>query len=80
MHVMHHTSRNIESMYTRHGESELLDQVAEKLSNRRKQFRQVYDKLLCKFSNLQKIRLSDNKRKLYIDCVFRTFSDLPFIG
>jgi len=51
IHVMLHTSQNIESMYTRHGESELLDQFAEKLSNKRKQFRQVYDKLLCKFSN-----------------------------
>lgn len=44
MNVMHPTSQNIESMYTRHGESELLDPGAEK-SSKRKQFRQLYNKL-----------------------------------
>lgn len=36
---MHHTFQNIESMYTRRGEFELLGWVAEKESNKKKKLK-----------------------------------------
>lgn len=45
MNVMNHTFQDIESMYTHHGESELLGRVAEKLSNKKKKLKQLYMQL-----------------------------------